>query len=348
MTVIDAAAHPMMRRDDDIRAHLVEPFFSRRFPNPDRYYYPAPESDYAQFAWPEGAPPASDPKLVAEHLFGDFGIDQAILLPLTRGIMPDLDLGTVICRATNDWLAETWLGAGDGRFKGTIRLNPGDPVEAVKEIARWRGSPHIVQVAVPLEAHKPYGHRDFFPIWTAAIEAGFAVAIHADGGTGVELFPSPVGYFHHYVEYTSFLPYNGFYHLASFIAEGVFERLPDLRVVFADGMGDIAGPLLWRMDETWRATRDRTPWVRRSPLDYIRSNVRYVAHGTEGPTDEAVRADYWRVSDVADVQLYGSNYPSWDLLRPADAVSGIDETQAARFLGGNAAEWYRLGAGAPA
>lgn len=342
MMVIDAAAHPMLKASDDIRVYMEEPLAHERFPNHDRYYYPPPESDYADFTWPEKGPPASDPELVAEHLFGDFGIDLAVLVPLTRGILPNIDLGTAICRATNDWLAATWFDNRHDRFKGSIRVNPSDPTEAVDEIRRWKGNPNVVQVVVPLESHNPYGQRQYFPIWEAAVDAGFAVAIHADGGTGTEMFPSPVGYFHHYVEYTSFLPYNGFYHLCSFIAEGVFERLPDIRVVFADGMGDIVAPLLWRMDETWRATRDRTPWVKLSPIDYAHRNVRYIAHSTEGPTDESEKARYWDAVGVAGEQMYASNYPSWDMLRPDEAVRGIDPKDAEAFLSGNAADWYRL------
>src|SRR4029077_8698950 len=116
-----------------------------------------------------------------------------------------------------------WLDnkAQPHRFKSSIRVNPADPSETVPEIEGWRGHPDIVQIAVPLESHRPYGQREFFAIWEAAAAAKLPVAIHSDAGTGTELYPSPVGYFQHYVEYLTFLPYNGFYHLVSFIAEGV-------------------------------------------------------------------------------------------------------------------------------
>ena len=76
--------------------------------------------------------------------------------------------------------------------------------------------------------------------------------------------------------------------------------------------------------------------------------MRYVAHGTEGPTDEAEKARYWRSAGVAEQQMYASNYPSWDMLRPGDAVRGIEPELAERFLSGNAEEWYRLTAASPA
>jgi predicted TIM-barrel fold metal-dependent hydrolase len=346
MRIIDASAHPHMAASDDIRNYMKEPIRRQRFPNPDRYYYPAPQSDYADQTWPPaGGAPASDPALLAEHLFGDMGIESAVLLPLTRGIMPDVDTGTAICNATNDWLADVWLGRSglEDRFWGTIRVNPGDPAEAVKEIQRWQGNPKFVQVAVPLEAHKPYGNRYYFPIWEAAAAAGLPVTLHADGGTGAELFPSPVGYFHHYIEYVSFLPYNGFYHLVSLIAEGVLDRLPELRVVFADGMGDIVQTLLWRMDAIWKATRDRTPWVRRPPESYMAKQVRFIAHSMEGPTDPAETARYWSTASVSQLQMYASNYPHWDLRQPPASVPGVTDTDLERFLAGNAVEFYRLG-----
>jgi len=70
--------------------------------------------------------------------------------------------------------------------------------------------------------------------------------------------------------------------------------------------------------------------------------VRYIAHGTEGPTDESEKARFWQTIDVAGQQMYASNYPSWDILRPEDAVRGIDPELAESFLSGNAADWYRL------
>lgn len=340
---IDACAHPMMRSSDDVRDYLAEPFRRQGFPNLQRYFYPSPEREFLAHSWPEGGgAPGSDPNLFAEHLFGDLGIDRAVLVPLTRGILPDVDLASAICSATNDWLADVWLSAGNshGRFSGTIRVNPSDPAEAVREINRWRDNPHIVQVAVPLEAHQPYGKRELFPIWEAASQQGLAIAIHADGGTGTELFPSPVGYFQHYVEYISFLPLVNFYHIASFVAEGVFERLPSLRVVIADGMGDTIWPLIWRMDSVWKAIRDRTPWVERAPSDYVRNHVRFCASASEGPTDASENPRYWAANDVAAVQMYASNYPSSLFLRPDDALDGIDPNEREQFLGTNAAHLY--------
>lgn len=346
--LIDASAHPTMRRSDDIRDYMPQPFVHYQIPNPDRYFYPAPKSDYLDIAWgQEGTAPGSDPTRTADYLFGDLGVDIAILVPLTRGLLPDVDLSSAICRATNDWLADIWLGSTnkDHRFKGSIRVNPRDPVEAVREIARWKQHPDIVQVAVPLESHQPYGKREFFSIWEAAAEADWPVAVHSDGGTGIELFPSPVGYFHHYIEYASFLPYNGFYHLTSFIAEGVFERLPNLRVVFGDGMGDIVNPLIWRMDSMWHAIRDRTPWVQLSPTEYLLRSVRFCARADEGPTSADQIRPYWAVNHVRDLQMYASNYPFSPLLQASEATNRIDKADAGQFLSGNARRLYKLGPG---
>ena len=40
--IIDAVAHPVVRRADELRVYMPEPWRSRTFPPPHRYLYPAP------------------------------------------------------------------------------------------------------------------------------------------------------------------------------------------------------------------------------------------------------------------------------------------------------------------
>ena len=125
-----------------------------------------------------------------------------------------------ICRATNDWLADQWLGHEEGgEFVGTIRIDPREPEQAVAEIKRWASHPKMVQVAVPLQAQRPYGNRDYLPVWQAAAEHGMPVLIQADGGSSIDYWPSPVGYYKLFLEYATLYPVNFSYHLVSLIAE---------------------------------------------------------------------------------------------------------------------------------
>jgi predicted TIM-barrel fold metal-dependent hydrolase len=341
-TVIDCGIHPIVRSEDELRSFMPTPWRQKLFPGPQRYHYAHPESEYVAGSRPASGLPGSDRELLEAAVFGEAGASHAILLPLTRGLSPDVDLGSMICAATNAWLVETWLGEGNahGRYRGSIRVNAHDPSRAVEEIERWRDHPGMVQVAVATEAHAPYGKREYFPIWEAAAAAGLPVVVHADVAAGVEFFPTPVGYFRHFAEFSAFASMTFFYHLSSFIAEGVFERLPDLKVVFADGGLDVLGPLMWRLDEHWRALRYEHPWVAHVPTEYLMPHVRFWTHRLEGPTDEARVAGVMEVTEAADLEIYASRYPFWTHRKPDAAVRGATPAAAGRILAGGARDLY--------
>lgn len=348
MLVIDAAVHPRPR-PGELQRHLPKVWQHRRLPAGERYYYPNPVGDYVQEAHGSSGPPGSDPDLVDRHLFEACGIDQAILLPLTLGLLPDIDLLAAICSATNAWLAETWLGEYNrhGRYRGTIRVAPTHPEAAVAEIERWAGHPGFVQVGVPLQSTQLYGNRQFLPIWEAAARHGLPVVIHADAETGVEFAPTTGGYLRHYLGFSAYQPLTFINHLTSMMVGGVLDRLPALRLVFADGGYDICAPFIWRLDKDYRPMRGDMPWMTRLPSDYIAQHVRFVAHSLEGPEDPDQMEEWLGISEAETILMYGSNYPCWDMLHPNAAFPTVDPVLRKRILSSNAAELYgaRLSAG---
>ena len=63
-------------------------------------------------------------------------------------------------------------------------------------------------------------------------------------------------------------------HAVSFIAEGVFEKFPRLKVLFDECDQFWAVGLMWHMDADWKSLRDQTPWVKRLPSEYFREHIR--------------------------------------------------------------------------
>lgn len=368
--MIDATVIPYPRGGDDIRSYMREPWRTRPFPKPQRYLFPAPQGIAPFGEWLPGsreAPrdaaatghlddgplaktnlvylgrdselPATDPRVVLDHL-DSLGAERAILLPLTRGILPNVDLGSVICAATNDWLADQWLGEvdEDRRFFGTIRVDPRDPAAAVREIERWSGDPRMVQVAVPLEAHAPYGQRAYFPLWEAVAALDVPVAVRSDGGAGTDLPPSPNGYPNTFAEYSSLVGLNYIYHLTSLITEGVFDRLPNLRFVFTDGGHDLLMPLMWRMDMEWPISKSEVPWLDRLPSTYLADHVRFTTSQLEGPADSATDETWLARSRRDELVLFASQYPHWTGITRADLRS----IESSAVLHENAERFYRL------
>ena len=313
-----------------------------------RYLYPAPTglAPYGAFSTsvsPAAGLPGSDPALAARDLAAN-GVREAVLVPLTRGQLPNLDLGSALCAATNDWLAATWLGgvpgpcattapSGSTRWTSTPRSARSTGGPATTGWCRWRcrWSPSCPTAT----ACTPSGE--------AVAAAGLPVAVRSEGYSGAAFHPTPGGFPRHYVEFAALFPQNFVYHLTSLIAEGVFERLPDVRFVFTDGGFDVLTPLMWRMDMDWPITRIEAPWVTKRPMLYLADHVRFVTGTYEGPPDdERVLGEWLEMTAAADLLLYGSGYPRWDTTAPGDVLPGLLGTGRERILAGNARDLYGL------
>ena len=241
--VIDASVHIFSKSNKDLRENFMqEPFRSRGFPDYEMDWYGAPGGEYvAGSKGPDRQYPGSDPALVGEELFTKRGVDVAILHPMTRGIMPDRHLGTAIAAAHNEMMVKRWLEDSEygDKFRGTIRVDPNDIVGALREIDKYKDHPRVVQVGVPLQSRELYGKPQYWPLWEAATAANLPVAVHIEVGSGVSLPPTPSGNTRTYEQYLGFMSLNYLYHLMNMIAEGVFERMPSLRFVWADGAADL-------------------------------------------------------------------------------------------------------------
>lgn len=344
IALIDANVTPNFRYNAEIRKFIDPAFKTRAIPDVEQQWYQAPRGDYRADLYADGYP-GSDPQKVASDLFRDGEIGYAILNPPTRGNIADYTLNSRICAATNDWLVQRWLDADpDDRFLGTIRVNPEDPRGAVAEIERLAGHPKMVQVGVPLQSREPYGKPMFEPIWDAAEAFGLPVAVHINGGNGVDYAPTFAGHAHTYPGYAAFMPLNYFVHLATLIVEGVFGRHPGLRFVFADGGYDILTPLIWRLDTFWVSMRDQTPWVDRYPSEYLAQHVRFCSSAFDGPTKPDNAARWMRFTNRDDLVMFGSGYPHWSTCSPHDVVDGLDADQRDKVLWHNAAQLYGLSA----
>lgn len=346
--LVDAAVHPVVAHTDDLREYLAEPWRSSPMPSAvaRELLRPVTPWFFEGTVPPSGGLAGSDPAFMRQQLRAAGDVDYVVLLPLTRGMIPNIRREVAVNAATNDWLAATWLAPAhnsDGRFKGSIRITPRSPADAVAEIERWAGHPHFVQVAVPLAAHIPYGQQNYLPIWQAAARHGLPVAVHDDGGgIGPEFASTPVGNLTHFIETFAMHPFNAAVHLASLIAEGVFEQIDNLVFVFADGSFDAFGPLLWRFDKDWKAARSEIPWTLNRPTEYLHDHVRFVLQRWDGPRDAAKFAEVVDMWGAADLVMFGSNYPHWDYLPMREALASLPEAARASIGGDNARRLYRL------
>jgi predicted TIM-barrel fold metal-dependent hydrolase len=345
--VIDASVHIFMQSNKDLRKNfMAEPYRSRGFPDYEMDWYQAPGGEYVKGADKSGYP-SSDPAVVAEELFGKRGVDIAILHPMTRGIMPDRHLGTAIAAAHNEMMVTRWLDHDEfgDRFRGTIRVNPDDIAGSIREIEKYSDHPRVVQIGIPLQSRELFGKPQFWPLWEAAVAANLPVATHIEVGSGIAAAPTPSGNTLTYEQYVSFMALNYLYHLLNMIAEGVFERLPGLKFVWADGAADLLTPFMWRMDCFGRPHLEQTPWAPKMPSDYLPGHVYFVQGAMDGPGDTDFAGEWFGFTGKVDMVMYGSSYPHWqanELMVP----SAFTAEQRDKLCWRNAAQLYGIDVGA--
>lgn len=343
--LIDASVHIYFRSNPELRQFLHEPYRSRGIPDIEMDWYGAPGGEFAPGTeGPDGVYPGSDPDAVGRHLFDAEGVDIAILHAMTRGTLPDRHLTSAILAAHNEMLVSRWLDAGAyaDRYRGTIRVNPEDIGGAVREIERWREHPRVVQIGIPLQSRELYGKPQFWPLWEAAAAANLPVAVHIETGSGVGFPPTPSGHTRTYEQYLGFMALNYLYHLMNMIAEGVFERFPNVRFVWADGAADLLTPMMWRMDTFGRPHLEQTPWAPRMPSDYLPEHIFFVQGSLDGPGDTEFAGEWLGFTGKDRMIMFGSSYPDWQLNDHRRLPAALSQEQRDRFLWRNAADLYGI------
>jgi predicted TIM-barrel fold metal-dependent hydrolase len=343
--VVDASVHIFFQGNSELYEWLGDPFKARGVPDVEMDWYAAPDSEYdPKIEARTDGYPGADPKQVGRHLFEERGVDIAILHPMTRGTLPDRQLGTAVLSAHNAMLTQRWLDDDvyGERFRGTIRVNPDDVDGALKDIERWADHPRVVQIGLPLQTRELYGKPQFRPIFEEATRRGLPVAVHSETGSGPLHPPTPSGHTRTYAQYAAFTGITYLYHLTNMIAEGVFEAFPDLKVVWADGGADMLTPIMWRMDTLGRPALETTPWAPEIPSSYLRDHVWFVHSKGDGAPDPKFASEWLELTEKTDMLMYGSSYPHWHIEETSELPSGLTDEQREKVLWKNADKLYGL------
>jgi predicted TIM-barrel fold metal-dependent hydrolase len=283
---------------------------------------------------PSGGLPGSDASYVVADLLDRFDVEVANLIPMQGCAMTgwtDPDAATVLAAAVNDYMLEHWIGL-DRRFKLSIVVAPHDPGSAAREIRRHADETGVIGVTLPL-LDRLMGDRYYYPIYEAAQEAGMPIVLHPSGAEGTfSGVPALAGGIPRtYPAWHALLPQIGQSHLVSLTFDGVFERFPGLRILFAEFGFSWVVTTMWRMDKEWQNFRYQVPWVKRPPSSYVLDAVRF---GTQ-PLDEPDRkGDLWdlmSLMDAASTLVFSSDYPHYDNDDPPTVLKHIPKPVAAGF-----------------
>jgi uncharacterized protein len=291
---------------------------------------------------PETGKPADDPRWVKRLLCDTYGVGVGILTSdiLGLSVVPNVYMASAVASAYNDWTLEHWVRP-HRNFRGSIIVAPQDPEAAVDEIDRLADEPGMVQVLIFSGSEMPYGKKRYHPIWEAAARHHLPVAMHS-GGEQVGTAPagtlagSPSYYFEHHALH----PQAAQTHLVSLVAEGVFEKFPDLRFLFVEHGFSWLPHIMWRLDRDFKGNRSEAPWLKLLPSEYILRNCRFATQ----PLDEPAKPEHLlQIFDMVQAErtlLYASDFPHWDFDNPTAAFRDVPRDLRRRIFAGNAIDLY--------
>jgi predicted TIM-barrel fold metal-dependent hydrolase len=276
------------------------------------------------------------------------GIDQMVLYP-TRGLhavaIADLDgrVSAAICRAYNRWLHD-FCAVDPDRLVGVALLGLHDPALAIAE-ARY--AVRELGMRGLMIRPNPYRGRNlhdpaYDEFYAAVSELDVPLAIHEGCGVWMPEYGTD-RFVEHIARHAMCHPMEQMGAVLSCTIGGVFERHPQLRVLFLEAGGTWLPYWLARLDEhvEW-VGHIETPYLTMRPSEYFKRN------GWIGfePDEPNLRGLVEYVG--ADRLLWASDYPHPDAAFPGAVdelfdVTALTEGERRAIVEANPIAAYGLG-----
>jgi predicted TIM-barrel fold metal-dependent hydrolase len=285
-------------------------------PSPWPYAAMLPFNGRAEWELEDGSH-GTELEALQQHLFTEEKVTTAILngFLYPSAQVANFELATAVAKAYNDWEIHEWLDK-EPRLRGSVQVIANDPDVAAEEIDRVGQHPQIVQVFLPLISDRQYGDPFYLPIFEAALRNDLVVTMHHSTASRTLL-----GYPRYWIEWHMFAaPHSAMAQLTSMIVNGLFDKLPELKVVLLEtGVAWIPW-YMGRADAQYRELRVEVPWVKRLPSEHMRDNVRVATQ----PMGDITPKNFLKMVEMAgseDMFVFATDYPHFDA-DSADVVLG--------------------------
>jgi predicted TIM-barrel fold metal-dependent hydrolase len=296
--------------------------------------------------YPEAvSPPApADVDALREQVLDPWGLRAAVLTCISAfDTSRNPYYEVALCKAINDWLRAEWLDR-DERLRASMVVPTLDPDAAATEIERVGDHPGFVAVLLPVRSDARWGSARFHRLHEAIAGHDLVLALHAWGRIGSA--PTNSGSTHTYFEdylANSQAVVQG--QVMSLVAEGVFERVPALRVALLECGFSWVPPMLWRFDKDWKAVWREVPWLKAKPSEYVQRHFRATTAPAQLPADRDQAAELAAMLGAGDFLLFASDHPH----RHGDGnletlLEVLDDAGREAVMHGNAAALYGLSA----
>jgi predicted TIM-barrel fold metal-dependent hydrolase len=277
-----------------------------------------------------------DVGVVAEVLFPN-GLPFQFSRLEDAGVSRDPALDRQARLAYNRWLAD-FCAAVPGRRAGQAVVSFDTDIDLAVEDVFWAKEHGLGGIMMP--ALNP-GGTFFFdpvldPVWAACQETGLPISQH--GGTGAPAY-SPPGF----ASILTLAMEHSFFSgrsLSQLMVGGVFDRFPDLQLVFVETEAYWIPQVINRLSQFTGMGNDwtgfarsinREPTMSRSPLEYWASNCHAGLspfNSTMTPIEDFARTDVGSEFFISgDKAMYGVDYPHFESILPYHSAT------LAEFLG---------------
>ncbi len=318
---IDCDVHPFFKTPAEFDAFLPQRWREHRatiggrtrqgLAKASNYPRMSPGNGQRMDAWPpDGTHPGSDLPFMQEQLLDLFNVAYGLLAPLVGGAGGErnVEFGAAMATAVNEWQLARWCDP-DPRLKAAVQVNIEHEKAAIAEIEKRAGDRRFAQVNIPPRGVEPLGRQRYWPILEACAANGFPVSLHLGGNGG---HPSTGGgwpsFYHEehpsYVQSMQTL-------VTSLVCEGVFEHIPNLKVVLVEGGFAWLPALCWRLDKAWKRLHAEVPFLKQKPSEYVRQHIWVTTQPIEEPErprDMLSTLEWIGVDRV----MFSTDYPHWD------------------------------------
>ena len=263
------------------------------------------------------------------------GVDRQVLAiaPPQYFYYLDEPTGTRVCAIQNDRIAEM-VASHPTRFVGVANLPLDHPRAAVAEMVRANRDLGFNGFEINADVNGgELDDRRFDPLWEKAVELDLLVILHPHGFTDAKRMGD------YYLANVICMPLASTLAVSRMILGGVWERLPDLKMLVVHGGGYLPFYSA-RTDHAYRVRPELRHHISRLPSEYL-----HLLHFDTTVFDP--KAVEHLVSEFgADRVLMGSDYP-FDM-GPTDPLGFVAQAKLSAadrdlVVGGNAARLLRIG-----
>jgi predicted TIM-barrel fold metal-dependent hydrolase len=277
------------------------------------------------------------------------GVAGEIIYPTVGMVLcqlPDIDLKHASFRAYNRWLEE-FCGSAPQRLFGIGQTAVRSVNEAIDDLTdiKEKGFRGVMMPASP-GTTEDYDNPVFDPLWRAAVDMEMPVSFHSltssrdtDALAGKAQRGPRINGFQAIVRTCQDI-------IGMFVFGGVFDRVPELKLVSVEADAGWAPHWMARADHAYRRHRTNftCPELTQLPSAFVRSNV-YMTF-----QDDWVAFKY-REDIGVDRLMWGNDFPHSDSTWPhsqtllEEHTRDLPDSERRRILRDNVCELYRLPVG---